>query len=84
MTAVGYYFMLKNYGMLATEAKDNWFAAVVIVACYCAGSSLVMWLAEKINESGIGNGVSLILFVTIISGQVSSLRSARLSSPLLW
>lgn len=67
MTAVGYYFMLKNYGMLATEAKDNWFAAVVIVACYCAGSSLVMWLAEKINESGIGNGVSLILFVNIIS-----------------
>lgn len=67
LTAVGYYFMLKNYNMLTDNAQGNVFAAVVIVACYCAGSSLVMWLAEKINESGIGNGVSLILFVNIIS-----------------
>lgn len=64
LTAVGYYMMLRNYNYLTDKGV---FAAVVIIACYCAGSSLVMWLAEKINESGIGNGISLILFVNIVS-----------------
>ncbi len=40
---------------------------VVMVACYCAGAALVMWLAEKINERGIGNGISVILFANIIA-----------------
>ena len=44
------------------------FAKIVIVACYCAGASLIMWLAEKINEHGIGNGISMILFANIIAG----------------
>ena len=39
-----------------------------IIACYCAGAALVMWLAEKINENGIGNGISIILFANILSG----------------
>ena len=39
---------------------------VVMIACYCAGAALVMWLAEKINEHGIGNGISVILFANII------------------
>ena len=64
LTAVGYYFMLRGYDYLTDTGA---FAAVVIIACYCAGSSLVMWLAEKINESGIGNGISLILFANIVS-----------------
>lgn len=64
LTAVGYYFMLRGYDYLTDTGV---FAAVVIIACYCAGSSLVMWLAEKINESGIGNGISLILFANIVS-----------------
>lgn len=64
ITAIGYYFMLRNYNYLTDKGV---FAAIVIIACYCAGSSLVMWLAEKINESGIGNGISLILFVNIVS-----------------
>lgn len=64
ITAIGYYQLLKTYNLLI---DDSFFAALVIVTCYCAGSSLVMWLAEKINESGIGNGISMILFVNIIS-----------------
>lgn len=67
ITAVGYYFLLKNSGMLADEGK-TWLGGAVIVVCYCAGASLVMWLAEKINENGFGNGISLILFANIISG----------------
>ncbi len=43
------------------------FQAIVIVACFCAGSAIVMWLAERINEHGIGNGISIILFANIVS-----------------
>ncbi|MBO5842142.1 MAG: preprotein translocase subunit SecY, partial [Clostridia bacterium] len=38
-----------------------------LILCYCAGASLIMWLAEKINEKGIGNGISIILFANIVS-----------------
>ncbi len=67
ITAFGYYTLLKNYDLL-TENGEGWFAAIVVVLCYCAGSSIVMWLGEKINEHGIGNGVSMILFANIVSG----------------
>lgn len=72
VTAIGYYFLLRNNGALtnaATKGENSmfWMYAVVIVACYCAGASLIMWLAERINEKGIGNGISLILFANIIS-----------------
>ena len=69
VTAVGYYFLLKNGGYLTASAsgKMGWFYAIVIVVCYTAGASLVMWLAERINENGIGNGISMILFANIVA-----------------
>ncbi|MBO5212643.1 MAG: preprotein translocase subunit SecY [Clostridia bacterium] len=68
--AIGYYMMIKSDGLLGSTPTKGWmgfFYAVVIVASFCAGSSIVMWLAEKINDKGIGNGISLILFANIIS-----------------
>jgi preprotein translocase subunit SecY len=44
-----------------------WFYGIVIIACYVAGASVIMWLAERINERGIGNGISMILFANIVS-----------------
>ncbi len=70
VTAIGYYFMLLNSSCLtkaATEGDFAWLYAVVIIACYTAGATLVMWLAERINEKGIGNGISLILFAGIVA-----------------
>ena len=68
VTAYGYYNLLSHTdGILLSDGKKP-FAMIVMIACYCAGSSLVMWLAEKIDEHGIGNGVSMILFVNILSG----------------
>ncbi len=40
---------------------------VFVVAALTAGSALVMWLGEQINDKGIGNGISLILFAGIVS-----------------
>lgn len=65
VTSYGYMRLLNAYGYFVHEL--NWFEQVVVVACYCAGAALVMWLAEKINEVGIGNGISMILFANIIS-----------------
>ena len=72
VTALGYYFLLKNRGSLthaATPENSNlaWFYGIAIVACYVAGAMVIMWLAERINERGIGNGISMILFANIIS-----------------
>ena len=64
LTAFGYYQILKTNGAIIDKGV---FAAIVIITSYCAGSALVMWLSEKINENGIGNGISMILFVNIIS-----------------
>ena len=64
VTAYGYYAYMKNLGVLTDK---SWFAMLVIIACYCAGAALIMWLADRIDESGIGNGISIILFVNILS-----------------
>lgn len=65
ITAFGYYKLLSSQGIIT---KPGFFPGLVIITCYCAGSALVMWLAEKINENGIGNGISIILFANIVSG----------------
>ena len=69
ITAIGYAFILQNYGMLSFTNDDPaaFFKYAVMVACYCAGASIIMWMAEKINEFGIGNGISMILFANIVS-----------------
>ena len=72
ITAVGYYFLLASSALTpaATKGQGNsmfWFYGIVIVVCYVAGASLVMWLADRINEHGIGNGVSMILFANIVT-----------------
>jgi len=65
--AIGYYMMLNNIDNAITPIEGHgFFTAVVIIASYCAGASLVMWLGEKINQKGIGNGISIILFVNIL------------------
>ena len=64
VTAFGYYRALAANKALTS---DGWFVGFVVVASYCAGASLIMWLGEKINDNGIGNGISMILLVNIIS-----------------
>ena len=76
ITAIGYYFMIQGAivtNMEGSEAStfEKWFVAIIIIACFCAGSALVMWLAERINERGIGNGISIILFANIVSRGVA-------------
>ncbi len=76
VTSYGYYTILANTtvpttgasALVYTSGAAKWFSMVVIVACYTAGACLVMWLGERIDEQGIGNGISMILFANIVSG----------------
>ncbi len=63
----GYYTILKNAaGVVSADAGV--FGALVIVFSFAVGAALVMWLGEQINDMGIGNGISMILFAGIIAG----------------
>ena len=42
-------------------------AAFVVVVCLTAGSAMLMWLGERITEKGVGNGISVVLTVNIVS-----------------
>ena len=61
-----YFVMLKNYGLL-NEGQDQFINGLVVVLTFTAGASFLMWVGEQINEFGIGNGISMILFAGIIS-----------------
>ena len=68
LTSVGYYMLMRNTYQCLTDDGKTWYGILTIIACYCAGASIIMWLGEKINENGIGNGISIILFANIVSG----------------
>ena len=82
LQAVGYYFMIKRYNLLATDAPGIW-AALVIIVTLIAGSSFVMWMGEQVNEFGVGNGISIILFAGILA-RVPSMISGMIKGIQTW
>ena len=52
---------------IMSDTAATWIAGVFLVVVYTAGAMLVMFIGERITEYGIGNGISLIIFVGIIS-----------------
>ena len=60
-----YYMMLSSNNLVP---DPSFVKGLVVVITFTAGSAIVMWLGEQINEFGIGNGISMILFANIISG----------------
>ena len=60
-----YFMLIRNQGLLV-EGAGIW-EAIVIILTFTAGSALIMWLGEQITEFGIGNGISIILFASIVS-----------------
>lgn len=56
---------LVSYAVKYDSGWEMYFSAVVIIACFVAGASFVVWMGNRISEKGIGNGVSMILFAGI-------------------
>ncbi len=65
----GYYMLLRNNSMGSQPllSETGIWQAIVIILTFTAGSALVMWMGEQITEFGIGNGISMILFASIVS-----------------
>ena len=61
--AIGVTIGLFRQALISTDA----FSIIVIVMVLTAGTAFLMWLGEQINENGIGNGISLIIFAGIIA-----------------
>ena len=66
------YFMLIRNNDLLVGGTGIW-EAIVIILTFTAGSALIMWLGEQITEFGIGNGISIILFASIVARFPSTL-----------
>ena len=64
LMGLAYYIMLQNYQLLS---NTGFVYGLVIVLTFTAGASFLMWMGEQINEFGIGNGISMILFAGIVS-----------------
>jgi preprotein translocase subunit SecY len=54
-----------NQGLFSTNNAFYW---IVCVIALTAGSAFLMWVGERITEKGIGNGISIVLLVNILSG----------------
>ena len=62
--ALSYYMMLRSMNVLTSSGA---WTGIVVITTFVAGSMFVMWLGDQITEKGIGNGISIILLVGIVS-----------------
>ncbi|MBQ9766016.1 MAG: preprotein translocase subunit SecY [Lachnospiraceae bacterium] len=64
-----------GFGAGGALEKYNFFSVMIFILAMTAGSALVMWIGEQITEKGIGNGISMILLVNILSSIPNDFRS---------
>lgn len=63
-----YYFFLRKSNVVTYRSGfTGVFVALIIVMAFTAGTALMMWLGEQINQYGIGNGISILLFAGIVA-----------------
>ena len=65
-----YYIFLNSSGVVISTGYtvfERVWAAITIIVVFSAGTALMMWLGEQINDKGVGNGISVLLFAGIIS-----------------
>ncbi|MBR4875944.1 MAG: preprotein translocase subunit SecY, partial [Clostridia bacterium] len=79
-----YYVMLKSQGVLL---RTGAWSGIVIVLTFVAGASFVTWLGEQITEKGVGNGISMLIFIGIVSRGPSaamSMVSGVINGTMAW
>jgi len=74
-------------GSMLAPGVEGLLPAIVIVATFMTGSALLMWMGEQITEFGIGNGISVILFVSIVARfptEIGQMISQTIAVPANW
>jgi preprotein translocase subunit SecY len=69
--AIGYVFLFRSQGNSAGAPVFENFTpggVILVVVCLTAGCVLLMWMGELITQRGIGNGISLMIFASIVAG----------------
>ena len=85
INAVGYLLLFKSpaYGVQFSTEVPEALTNIIIVFTLVAGTAFIMWMGQLITQRGIGNGMSLIIFVSIVSRVPSAIfSSATLTSDL--
>ena len=59
--------MAVTFGRSGLLANYNFLNVITVIAALTAGSAFLMWLGERITENGVGNGISIVLVINIIS-----------------
>lgn len=77
LNAIGYYFLFQGYGVSFDQSGiPVALEGAIVVFTMLVGAIVIMWLGEIITQYGVGNGMSLIIFVNIMSGLPTSLISS--------
>jgi len=74
-------------GSMLVDGAEGFLPALVIVVTFMTGSALLMWMGEQITEFGIGNGISIILFVSIVARfptEIGHMISQTIQTPSNW
>ena len=85
INAIGYLLLFKSpaYGVVFSPEVPEIVTDLIIVFTLVAGTAFIMWMGELITQRGIGNGMSLIIFVSIVSRVPSAIfSSVNLTSDL--
>ena len=77
LMAYGTYVLVVNAGAVSNRSL---YATILVVLTLLAGTFFLMWLGDQITAYGIGNGISVLIFINIISGLPQTLRQLALSA----
>jgi len=77
INAIGYLFLFQSpsFGVVFTDQVPMILTNIVVVFSLVAGTAFIMWMGELITQRGIGNGMSLIIFTSIVAGVPSAIIS---------
>ncbi|MFH0916096.1 MAG: preprotein translocase subunit SecY [bacterium] len=82
--AIGFVFLFRSYGAFPADAPLTPLRFFLIVLTLTVGTALVMWMGELITQRGIGNGISLMIFTSIVSRLPSGLAKLFTLNPGYW
>ena len=82
INAIGYLFLFKSaqYGVVFSSEVPELLTDILVVFTLVAGTAFIMWMGELITQRGVGNGMSLIIFVSIVSRVPSAIFSSLQTS----
>ncbi|MDD4797022.1 MAG: preprotein translocase subunit SecY [Eubacteriales bacterium] len=78
--SVGYIVTFSAQQAILTD--NSWYVYVTIVLVQAAGAAFAMWIGERITEKGLGNGISLLIFINIVARLPVQFASDILSQPI--